>query len=103
MEMTAEQNLINGGGWYAVVEGWSGDHLDRGQRAAPKEDRRELRYAPVIAWERYTDEEGTPKMRAWLSGQTPIPSDKFSEECQTHFINHFVPEKPAGARSFVWA
>lgn len=103
MEMSTEKNPIDGGGWYAAVEGWSADNPDRGYRAAPKEDQAQLLYAPVIAWERYTDEDGEPQLRAWLSAQTPLRSDKFSEECATHFINHFVPEKPEGSRSFVWA
>lgn len=96
MEMTAEQNLIDGGGWYAAVEGPAADNPSRGHRAAPQEDRASLRYAPVIAWERYTDEDGNPQLRAWLSGQKPFPSDKFSEECATHFINHFTPGNRRG-------
>lgn len=98
-----EQNLISGGGWYAVIEGHAADNAGLGYRAAPEEHRAKLLHSPVIAWERHTDDEGAPKMRAWLSGQTPIASDRFSEECQNYFINHFAPEKPEGALPFIWA
>jgi hypothetical protein len=97
------QNLISGGGWYAVIEGHVSDNAGLGYRAAAEEDRGKLLYAPVIAWERHTDEQGVSQMRAWLSGQTPIASDRFSDECQTYFINHFAPEKPEHARLFTWA
>jgi len=101
--MTTQQNLMSGDGWYAAVEGRSASDPDRGYYAAPKEDQAKLRYAPVIAWERYTEADGTPMMRAWLSGQSPIASDRFPEECRSYFINHFVPEQPEGTRSFIWA
>ncbi|MEZ2373429.1 hypothetical protein [Arthrobacter sp. RCC_34] len=94
----ADAGLIDGGDWYAAVEGWSADDEARGFRAAPLEDRAELRYVKVIAWQPYTDDEGTPQVRSWLSGIQPIASDRWHDSCQTHFINHYRQGLPPKGR-----
>jgi len=32
-----------------------------------------------------------------------VASDAFGYRVKKYFINHYVPEKPSGARDFIWA
>lgn len=83
--------------------GFAGNGVINGGIVAPPEDRARLRYAGVIAWRTFRDEDDREQLRAWLSGVRPIPSDRFHEECRAYFMNHYTPFLPPNARMFVWA
>jgi hypothetical protein len=56
----------------------------------------------VIAFERFADPDGSPRLRAWLTGTVPIASDRFADTCQSYFINHYRLGLPPNGRLFVW-
>lgn len=104
MNSLPEGNMISGGGWYAVIEGYAHSNAERNEIQAPEGERAAIAgYSPVVAWERYHDENGQPAMRAWLSGRNLIASDQWEAVCRSHFINHFVAAKPENTKTFIWA
>lgn len=88
--------LIPACGWFAAI--------GRNPDDVPIDDESsDLRYAPILAFESYTDDRGERVLRAWLTGLPPVASDRFGDSCATHHINHFTNRKVEGAREFNWA
>lgn len=85
-------NLLDGGGWWAMVEQVGASHVTT--------------YWKVVAWESVSDHLTATDGRglvAWVNGREPVRSDRFHETVNGWILNQFVPALPEGAKTDSWA